>query len=86
MAKTATAANSETSITGRTTSSFTRLKKFLDDVRTEMRMVNTPSFKDVKATTLVVVITVFLFAAYFYGIDKIIGFFVDNILKWAKSA
>jgi len=64
---------------------FTRAVRYLKDVRTEMRKVTTPSLKQVQATTMVVVITVFLFSLYFYGVDKIIGFFVDMIFKKAGS-
>ena len=60
-------------------------RRYLKDVRTEMRKVTTPSLKQVQATTMVVVVTVFLFALYFYGVDKVIGFFVDMIFKKAGS-
>ena len=46
-----------------------RIKTFYSDVRTEMRKVTSPSFKEVQATTTVVVITVFLFAFYFAVVD-----------------
>ena len=59
---------------------------FLRDVRTEMRKVTSPSWKEVQATTGVVIVTVALFAIYFYGIDTVIGFFIDHIFKWAKTA
>ena len=59
---------------------------FLRDVRTEMRKVTTPSVKEVRATTGVVIVTVGLFAIYFYGVDRIIGYFIDHLLTWAKSA
>ena len=64
---------------------LTRMQRFLKDVRTEMRKVTTPSLKQVQATTMVVVVTVFLFALYFYGVDKVIGFFVDMIFRKAGS-
>ena len=41
-----------------------RAKSFYNDVRTEMKKVTTPSRKEVQGTTTVVIITVFLFAAY----------------------
>jgi preprotein translocase subunit SecE len=62
-----------------------RTQRFLKDVRNEMRKVTTPSMKQVQATTMVVVITVFLFSLYFYGVDKIIGFFVDMIFRKVGS-
>jgi preprotein translocase subunit SecE len=46
-----------------------RIKTFYNDVRSEMRKVTAPSFKEVRATTTVVVITVFIFALYFAVID-----------------
>ncbi len=63
-----------------------RIKFFYNDVRTEMRKVTSPSRKEVQATTAVVIITVFLFAAYFYGVDRGLGFAIDSLLKWAKTA
>ena len=42
-----------------------QIKTFYNDVRTEMRKVTAPSWKEVRATTTVVVITVFIFALYF---------------------
>lgn len=56
--------------------------QFLKDVRSEMHKVVTPSRKDVEATTTVVIITVFLFAAYFYVIDNAIGRTVQALLHW----
>jgi preprotein translocase subunit SecE len=49
-----------------------RIKSFYNDVRTEMRKVTAPTFKEVQATTTVVIITVFIFALYFAIIDFII--------------
>jgi preprotein translocase subunit SecE len=62
-----------------------KTKRFLVEVRTEMRKVNTPSQKEVRATTGVVLVTVFLFAAYFYAVDKGIGAIIDTLLRWAKG-
>jgi preprotein translocase subunit SecE len=60
-----------------------RTTGFLREVRTEMRKVTTPSAKEVRATTGVVIITVFLFAAYFFVVDKGVGSVVDAIFRWA---
>ena len=49
-----------------------RVKSFYNDVRTEMRKVTSPSFKEVRATTAVVVVTVFIFGVYFFIIDNVI--------------
>jgi len=50
-----------------------KIKTFYNDVRTEMRKVTAPSWKEVRGTTTVVIITVFIFAAYFGIIDFIIN-------------
>jgi preprotein translocase subunit SecE len=49
-----------------------RTRNFYNDVRTEMRKVTAPSWKEVQATTTVVVITVFIFALYFAVVDFVI--------------
>ena len=49
-----------------------RVKTFYNDVRAEMRKVTAPSLKEVRATTTVVVITVFLFGLFFAVIDYLI--------------
>ena len=59
---------------------------FLQDVRTEMRKVTTPSMKEVRATTGVVIVTVALFAIFFYGVDRVLGFLIDHLFAWAKTA
>jgi preprotein translocase subunit SecE len=50
-----------------------RIRVFYHDVRTEMKKVTSPSLKEVQATTTVVIITVFLFALYFFVVDYAIS-------------
>ena len=59
-----------------------RVKSFYNDVRTEMRKVTTPSYKEVRATTLVVIITVFLFGVYFFIVDNVIGKGIDYLFRY----
>ncbi len=47
-----------------------RLCSFLKDVRSEMRKVITPTRDEVQSTTIIVLITVFIFAAYFWAVDR----------------
>ncbi len=58
-----------------------RVKSFYNDVRTEMRKVTAPTWKEVRATTTVVVITVFIFALYFAVIDFVIQRGVTALFK-----
>jgi len=60
-----------------------RLGEFLKDVRAEMRKVITPSRAEVQATTIIVIVTVFLFAAYFWLVDNIIGRGIEALLHKA---
>jgi preprotein translocase subunit SecE len=62
-----------------------RIKTFYNDVRTEMRKVTAPSWKEVRATTTVVVITVFLFALYFAVIDYAIQQGVTYMFNYFKA-
>jgi len=49
-----------------------RIKAFYNDVRTETRKVTAPSWKEVQATTAVVVVTVFIFGVFFFITDNVI--------------
>ncbi len=62
-----------------------RIRTFYNDVRTEMRKVTAPSFKEVRATTTVVVITVAIFAVYFWIIDNIIQRGVSTMFNYFKT-
>jgi preprotein translocase subunit SecE len=57
-----------------------RLIEFLKEVRSEMRKVIWPSREQVQSTTIVVLVTVFIFAAYFWLVDNIIGRAIEAML------
>lgn len=59
-----------------------RTKTFFRDVRTETKKVTSPSMKEVRATTLVVIITVFVFAVYFFLVDTVLGFGIERLLRF----
>jgi len=81
MSKSIVAAGAEDSIGAKVASWPEKIKTFYNDVRTEMKKVTTPSFKEVQATTVVVIITVFLFAAYFAVVDYILKNSLDWLLR-----
>jgi len=58
-----------------------QIKSFYNDVRTEMKKVTSPSRKEVQSTTAVVLITVFLFGAFFYLVDQLLFHSLDALLK-----
>ncbi len=49
-----------------------QVKDYFEELQTEMRRVTWPSWKQVRATTAVVIVAVFLFAAYFFVVDDIV--------------
>jgi preprotein translocase subunit SecE len=59
-----------------------RIKSFYSDVRTEMKKVTWPSLKEVQATTTVVIITVFLFALFFWVVDLAIQNSLERALHY----
>ena len=56
---------------GNAVGAWTNLTRFLSDVRAEMRKVVTPTWKEVKVTTTVVIIAVFIFGLFFLVTDSI---------------
>jgi preprotein translocase subunit SecE len=62
-----------------------KIKSFYNEVRTEMRKVTWPSWKEVRGTTTVVIITVFIFALYFGIIDFIIQHGVTALFNHFRS-
>ena len=57
-------------------------KVFLGDVRSELRRVTWPSRKQIRATTLVVILTVFSFGVYFWVVDGIISAAVSRLFRF----
>jgi len=83
MAKSITAASAdERSLKGQVMAWPERVKTFYSDVRSEMKKVTAPSFKDVQATTAVVIVTVFLFGLFFWAVDNTIGSGINYLFKY----
>ena len=85
MAKSATAASDAkgmNSIGEQMKSWPERTKTFYNDTRNEMKKVTFPTRKEVQSTTIVVIITVFLFGAYFAVVDKALGSIIDTLLRY----
>ncbi len=62
-----------------------RLMQFLRDTRQEMRKVVTPTKEQVQTNTIIVIATVFVFAAYFAVIDNTLGRLIDKGLLKATG-
>ena len=58
-----------------------RLIEFLKDVRAEMRKVVAPTRAEVISTTTIVIVTVGIFAAYFFLVDFVVGQAVTGLIE-----
>ena len=56
-----------------------QIKDYFEELQTEMRRVTWPTWKQVRATTAVVVIAVFAFAAYFFVVDDIVNSAISKL-------
>jgi preprotein translocase subunit SecE len=50
-----------------------RTRTFLSQVKNEMERVTWPSWKEVQATTFVVILTSLFFGLYLFGIDQVLN-------------
>ncbi len=50
-----------------------QIKEYVGELQLEMRRVTWPSWKQVRATTLVVIVAVFAFSAYFFVVDAVVA-------------
>jgi len=57
-------------------------KSYIEEVQSEMQRVSWPNWKQVRATTAVVIAAVFLFAAYFWVVDVIVNGTVNKIINY----
>ena len=57
------------------------VREFYVETRLEMKRVTWPTRKQVQATTIVVIVTVFFFGAYFYLTDRIIGQLIEMVFR-----
>ena len=53
---------------------FSRARVFVSEVRNEFKKVTWPPRREVYGTTVVVVLTVFFFGFYLYGLDLIMSY------------
>lgn len=59
----------------------TQTRSYIEELQQEMRRVTWPSWPQVRATTGVVIATVFAFAAYFAVVDAIVGRFITKLFE-----
>jgi preprotein translocase subunit SecE len=59
----------------------TQTKSYFEDLQQEMRRVTWPTWKQVRATTSVVIVAVFACAAYFAVVDAIVGRGIEKLFS-----
>lgn len=60
-------------------------KDYIDEVKAEMRRVSWPNWPQVRATTGVVIASVFLFAGYFFVVDFVVRSIIDRVINYFIS-
>jgi preprotein translocase subunit SecE len=60
---------------------FKRLRTFLVEVRGEFKKVTWPPRREVYGTTIVVVVTVFFFGFYLYGLDVAMSYLAAALTR-----
>ena len=58
-----------------------QVKNYFEELRLEMRRVTWPSWKQVRSTTVVVIVAVFAFAAYFALVDQVVSNAINKIFN-----
>ncbi len=61
---------------------LTRAREYLAEVRAEMRRVTWPGKQEIYGTTVMVIITTFIFGAYFMICDKVFSSLMLKILNY----
>ncbi|HTS76506.1 MAG TPA: preprotein translocase subunit SecE [Bryobacteraceae bacterium] len=58
-----------------------RVKEYVQELQLEMRRVTWPSWKQVRATTIVVIFSVFAFSAYFFVVDGVVSAGIQKLFN-----
>ena len=65
---------------------WVKAKEFLTEVRSEMRKVSFPTRDEVVGTTIVVIVTSFIFAVYLFVADQAIVWSYQSIVRLAQGS
>jgi len=70
----------EASLRARLVQPFHRFRQFIHEVRAELRNVNWPGKNNVRSTTAVVIITVFVFGLFLFVVDSLVSRAMQYVL------
>jgi preprotein translocase subunit SecE len=71
--------NEELSMTQKAAGWPAELKNYFEELQLEMKRVTWPPWKQVRATTGVVVVAVFAFSAYFFVVDFVVSRMIQKV-------
>ena len=54
----------------------------MNEVKLELKRTSWPSWLEVRGTTIVVIITVFIFSTYFYVVDLGLNWFLIKLMRF----
>ena len=60
--------------------SVTRIKVFLAEVLQELKMVSFPTWREVRSTTAIVLIVIFILGAYIFLVDQLCERYLDPLM------
>ncbi len=63
-------------------STLLQVREYVSDVRTEMKRVTWPSKQEIYGTTVMVILTTFIFGLYFWVCDQAFSLTVSRSLKY----
>jgi preprotein translocase subunit SecE len=64
---------------------FIRIKAFFSEVIQEAKKVTWPTFKEVRDTTIVVIIAIFIFGIFLYLVDMALGELLRVLFRSVKG-
>ena len=60
---------------------FSKARRFLTEVMVELKRTTWPTRREVQGTTLVVIVTVFVFAVFLFAVDYVLSQGVTRIFE-----
>lgn len=65
---------------------WVRVREYVSDVRVEMKRVTWPGKQEIYGTTLMVIMTTFIFGIYFFLCDEVFRLAVQRVLDFFRHA
>jgi preprotein translocase subunit SecE len=70
------------SVLGQAKGALQEFRQYVYEVKTETKRVSWPGKQEIYGTTVMVILTTFLFGIYFWVCDQSFGYLMRNLLKY----